>query len=440
MIRTRKKGGLEGWIGENEICEADRALRFQGAIGIRNNPPSSFTHIYCAFRRFFFDGKVVAKFEVGIGIRHGVEEFMRGFDGGKFLEHVLSLPTSVTVGGHQTKCELIRAGQTLAEAYKLSSTRHGVSRIGEAWINSGIPVLFLEQQKDDISFPFRLTPVYQEANFQLLYGLVPHHGPNYRIWILHTEPDYLPTYARTDIARSLRISLLRLNAERECLRIVLRLIDEGRIKKIDDNVQDYLDTTASRIIKLENKTEKIFGSEVLEVARQAIDAITPGERTHLLGCIEAIRRNVYNNIAHITGEDQPIVPTHEKPTTIIIKKLIAHDEINVKGSAIIGGQDIVQNIYSYQQCEEAIQRMDFLRLARELEALHCEIAQLKNDPEHEKSMKAIASAAKNAKARDKRKLLKNLSKAGSWALDVATKIAAPVAAEALKVALNLPRA
>ena len=31
MIRLRKSGGLPGWVGENEICEANQALRFRAA-------------------------------------------------------------------------------------------------------------------------------------------------------------------------------------------------------------------------------------------------------------------------------------------------------------------------------------------------------------------------------------------------------------------------
>jgi hypothetical protein len=73
-IQTRGRGGLLGWVGENEICEADRVLRFdrlepfytepyRGLGFVRDRNP---VHLRCAFRRFFFDGLAVGKFETGV--------------------------------------------------------------------------------------------------------------------------------------------------------------------------------------------------------------------------------------------------------------------------------------------------------------------------------------------------------------------------------------
>src|SRR5215210_5700665 len=63
-IQTRKRGGLSGWVGENEVCEANRALRFD-QIPVHVDSEIR-VPLQCAFRRLFFDGLAVGKFETGI--------------------------------------------------------------------------------------------------------------------------------------------------------------------------------------------------------------------------------------------------------------------------------------------------------------------------------------------------------------------------------------
>jgi hypothetical protein len=56
-IRIRRRGGVEGWVGENEICEAGNALRFSTGLKFTaSNSDVSFL-LRCAFKRLYFDGK-----------------------------------------------------------------------------------------------------------------------------------------------------------------------------------------------------------------------------------------------------------------------------------------------------------------------------------------------------------------------------------------------
>ena len=60
-IRNRPLGGLAGWIGEDPICKANRALL------LSKNPSLIEGHkpAHVAFRRFYFDGWAVGKYEIG---------------------------------------------------------------------------------------------------------------------------------------------------------------------------------------------------------------------------------------------------------------------------------------------------------------------------------------------------------------------------------------
>ncbi len=82
-------------------------------------------------------------------------------------------------------------------------------------------------------------------------------------------------------------------------------------------------------------------------------------------------------------------------------------------------------------------RINLSELAEELAELRLKLKKDAIEPEHDISIGAIASAESSAKKGNGPETLEFLSKAGKWALDVATKIGVPVATEALKTALGL---
>ena len=67
VIRRRPRGGLTGWLGESYVCEANHAIRFQGLEPFKDDS-GNLIKFRVAFKRFYFDGLAVGKFEVGIGI------------------------------------------------------------------------------------------------------------------------------------------------------------------------------------------------------------------------------------------------------------------------------------------------------------------------------------------------------------------------------------
>lgn len=435
MIRFRKKGGLEGWIGENEICEADNAIRFHGDISIYKNPSNRKTHIRCAFRRFYFDGQVVGKYEVGLGIRHRREIELTGIDGGEFIDHILSLPVTIHVNKKETTCELIRAGKSIASAYRQASTQHGYEPSPEWTVHEGVPILFLEHENEKLSFPFQLNSVYQDEHYQLFWGLIPHKGQHYRIWLLHTDAQYSAQDAQYDKARLLRIALLRLNAEREGLRIVLRQIDNKKITNIDDNIQEYLKSSTSKIIKIENSTKKNYSDNVVKIARNAIHAITPGERARMLKSITGIRKNVYENTAAVTDKEEEVHKPPEPATNITIEKMIFADQYI--GTVRESGTVNITNVH--ERLEKEIKKVDLEKLSEELEKLDAAIKKIAKKPEQKKCGTTISAARKNAQNGDRKKLTKNLAVAGKWTLDVAKQIGVPLVAELLKISLFAPK-
>jgi hypothetical protein len=84
-----------------------------------------------------------------------------------------------------------------------------------------------------------------------------------------------------------------------------------------------------------------------------------------------------------------------------------------------------------------LESMNLSTLAEQLATLREELSKHASERDQYAAIVAIDDAATAAKQGDKSSILSNLKKAGSWALEVATKIGETVAADALKEAIGL---
>lgn len=86
------------------------------------------------------------------------------------------------------------------------------------------------------------------------------------------------------------------------------------------------------------------------------------------------------------------------------------------------------------QIEESV---DLARLADELSSLRQAMKEQATAAEHDIAISDIAKAEQAAKTRDSSKVAEHLQSAGTWALDIASKIGVPLAIEALKQATGI---
>lgn len=307
-IRDRHLGGLAGWLGEDRICKADRALIFSTQNRLFKKGP---TNTRVVFRRFYFDGWAVGKFEVGFRVSQDL--FPKQFDLlGKYFLH---LPVRIgnPLGSH-TSCELAQAGKPLAQLFHLaSSPTKRTPQDQDAWqVRAGIPILLLEvRDRENTRIPndARLItlPDWPPTDLRLFHHGIPYRGGKINIWILQiTNP-----YWDKDVARNLRLYLLRLNAEHECLRLVLQSIANREIEitrgtPASDNLQWYLDKAMKRITHYESKTGQM-NEEIAEIARQSINRIRPGQLDLLLERVEDYRKHLRKNIETFAIKDAQTV-------------------------------------------------------------------------------------------------------------------------------------
>ena len=93
---------------------------------------------------------------------------------------------------------------------------------------------------------------------------------------------------------------------------------------------------------------------------------------------------------------------------------------------------------TFQQVSGSGLGIDYKQLARELMKLRDAMAKEASDPIHTKAIESVEAAQQSAALGDSQGVTSSLKKAGTWSIDVATKIGVGLATAAIKSAMGLP--
>ncbi|MFC1718223.1 hypothetical protein ACFL6S_31495 [Candidatus Poribacteria bacterium] len=437
---------MKGWVGENLICEAKRAIRFDAGMPPYIDPKTDYrVPLRIVFRRLYFDGFAVGKYELGLAIPRGTDFSMHQTE--ELFNHIFQIPITIPNPlGEPKHSQLWKAGKDLAELYLLSSfhTTEMQRETEKFWVQNCSPLIMLVYNKDhdNIRFPFwgkslelAATDLGDEIN--LSHHIIPYGGQRIRMWTIREQ--------RNGSARKLRIFLLRLYAEKECLKRILRNIETQKIQISprsgnSDLLQEYLNTATRRINRFEANSDKLFEeAEIGELARQVEEAISPGESDALLTVLQKIdvRKNVYNKIETFLNQRIP-----GSTTQVIFMEggtmINEGDEIRIRESQVgaVGRGAHAHHMSFSQIWQQAGQEIDLVKLAGELSTLREAMLEEADSPEHYAALGDIAKAETAAKEDEGPTVLEHLKSAGKWALGIATKIGTEVAKTALEAVLG----
>ena len=250
-IRHRIHGGGLGWAGEDKICYANRALRFCENLDLPSYKIGVPIALKCAFRQFFFDGRIVGKFEIGVQAKKQNLQLSRA-QTKSLLLHYLNLTVKIPDPlGTSIMCRLIQAGKPLANLYLHASTSTINREKIENWqVMAGSPLIFVVCGKDDrIGIPrnAKYISIPKTYNFQLHYSRIIAGDRIIPMWTISMKSpreDYM--------ARTLRLYLMRLHAEYSCLSLVLRNICANKFEESSGDhtlreLQEYFNITVKKI-------------------------------------------------------------------------------------------------------------------------------------------------------------------------------------------------
>lgn len=286
-VRVRRRGAPDDWPGEGVYCDARRAYRFRDrAVGHWPVDPRRTTRFRVAFRRYFSDGETVGRIESGFVRRTPAhEEPLLGDTVAELVAAALELPVRVR-GGSTLECPLGGAGSGLAARLLDATTRWCAAPDGfrpqQWWIGAAPVMALVEYVPGEVQ---SLPRGAVRAQAELPVGTVLHHvrldysAGTARVWLLEVEP---PTSAVE--LRELRLHLMRLNAERESIRRVIRLLSTNELPLRPEAVTlrrlvGYLERAAGFLGR-----RTVYGhdqSALLRAAYGAEDLISAAERRGL---------------------------------------------------------------------------------------------------------------------------------------------------------------
>lgn len=321
-VYPRYRGGNSEWPGEDVYADASLALRFPDGLGqFPIGPRSQPTYIEKAFRRFYSDG-VSARLEVGARLetwselrrivrvkvprdypRFGTPHDIVGghrigpdYTQSQWLAlftEFLELPVRIGMRGDPAlKVKLVEAGDRLARHYLHATTRRqpGAPAKLPRWrFSSGNPTLLIEYPYGlEIDAVLHTRFVLQDiaAGVSVLHSWIQLGGQRCSTWFIATT-----SRGHDDARRRLRIHLLRLHAERECLRLVLECLNEDKLEltshaERSDLVQLYLNDAIGLLEK--KKRYGVLQSELLNTAHEAMGIALEGQ----VAALSAMRRQV----------------------------------------------------------------------------------------------------------------------------------------------------
>lgn len=313
-VRRRRRGGVEGWLGEGTYCRADNALRFEPLLGTRFWSDVGCTEPSCLFRRLLSDGRAVNRVEVGFALRDTAtrSEPLEGRRCVRIIDKLLDLPVRIPHGRDAARRTILGgSGRYLAQHLLASSTDRQKGDLPESeewWVSAGPPVIVVEHPTRGMSSLPPNTRIVDDLgtdSIQLAFCSIEKNGRPVDLWLLGFNEGF-----DWDYRRRLRIHLLHLHAERQCLLTTIRHIAREHIEvergaEASDRLQEYL-RDAIRLLNRETR-HGIRQPEILKTALRAQDSVSEGERTTLLSQVAGIRLNIRRSLEQIT-EAQPEGP------------------------------------------------------------------------------------------------------------------------------------
>lgn len=320
----RHRGGIQGWPCENVVCDAKRALRFDG-YPVLMRPPLPNTRLRCVFRRAWTDGKALGRFEIGLALNETSHDGFRGVNLGALVAGLFRIPVLVPNGdGTHNKSQLLEAGRSLANLYLSGTTQldSGNLRLLERWwVQAGAPLVILEYNiRDTASLPSssRVVKVWHESDITLSHCRVQVGGSRVGVWFMGINPK-----SDRDLLRRVRLNLVRLHTEREGLKLVLRMLGQRRIiaqpkwelisamKKGFGISSEMENDPCERLQRfLQNGIELLLKKScyglpqipMIDAALDFEDIVSEGERETLLVALSEARPNLRKKVAEITRE------------------------------------------------------------------------------------------------------------------------------------------
>lgn len=227
-VRIRKQGYEDGfWLGGDMYCEANGILKLPEHFDVGKGIGKVYVQ-----RRFYSTGLTVCWLEILFSIKQNepdVKKANANFE--ELLNRILRMKIRIPQKmKRETECPILEAGPALARRFLESSTKSGAIEPEKWWVSDGQPVMMIiapKSEPPDNGFP---KDSYRDVSFKSIglddifhYTLHFPFEASVSVWRL-----YPSSLIYESVIRSIRLNILRMHVEKECLFKILRYIKGNR--------------------------------------------------------------------------------------------------------------------------------------------------------------------------------------------------------------------
>ena len=423
-IIERKMKGQSSWVGENFICHITKGIKFDSKIVLNNglHIRNLSNHMYA--NENFVLTKYEFVFHTKATSKQGVMDYgtIKGITDA-LLESKLRVKSAT---GYE-ELKTLQLSKKLLNFHYENSTITSIKKeqIGSDHLLSCIPQIYIYLTPNERirGLESNFTHIATIHDAGELYGSWHNHKNNpIRIWI----HDRKLSFTNIGKNRELRMSVMRLHSEYECLKNVFSAISSGRIRvEARSPASNALQQYFNKAIHTYLSDEAIFDSsgnvhKFSNYFSKVFDKAQPGELENLKSRIKSFNFR----------------PNIEIKTAQFITNHIEHmnNKFENNNSTVFsqGDNNTVQNNNAQQNFAVTSADTDFSKLLEEL-AVVLENAQKEaTTTEQRKAVLALSEAEDAAKNKDSKGVISALQVGGKWVADLASKLTAGVLVELIK--------
>lgn len=385
QVKVRPQGSPCVWPEDGRFCDARSALRLYGISGKKSPAETRRRHWQCAFRRFYSDGRSSSRLEVGFVCPTECEQTISTSD---LIKAVLDIPVSVPdIDGPRKHTHIAHAGRPLAKHFLHATTAvtSDPSSIRPWWLSPGRPLVLVQYDaRQALDLP-KGTHIKQFSSdgIRLDYANINYRGTSTSTWYLGFEKG-----ANRATFRELRLHLMRLHSEMQCMMLILQSAQSGKLASKPhtpefDALQQFLNDSL-RLIRAKRR----YGlpqAPLLQASLSAVDAVPQEEADLLLSELSFARRQIREKVEAYAAQ------TRNRQSTMIFTgggPVVTGDwrnyNIDVGGdfSGVVGEHNTVQD--SLNRIEQSDVSDDVKDALKELTAAAAQLYQNAPPEIHEK--------------------------------------------------------
>lgn len=429
-IVERKKGGLSGWIGENFICQINNSIKFPAKIPFTNGVTASNVS-----KHMYANGTyVLTKYEFVFNIRTKNLGTQVTYDTMKtIINELLLSQVQLRLKGKIIELPVHEMPEALCEFHYQNSTLRDSTKYGDSEgrqnILSCTPQCYFYLEKGEFSTGldknFTHIPNFSKVA-RLFGGWHDHRKSAFRIWI-HQRQAKSPKVTEN---RQIRMQIMRLHSEYECLRNLLGAIMNKFIfveerSAVSDDLQEYFNTAIkSFLIDEQNVNYLSWKKHFLNYFSKVYALASKGESENLRSQIDSFnfRANIKNKVLTL----------HQ--TFYMSEKTFNNFNSPVASQ---GDNNIVQVNHVGSSSAKDGQDINFDELIEELTQLIAHQRDSASTTEDFQALSALSQVRDAAEKKDSNAVVTALKVGGKVLYEVGTKFTANLLIELMKGTVTL---